>query len=637
MSAYRRRGPYLPDRLEVATKKVSDTWAAADRLARRTVRRLRGEPDRDLVRKVLYPVVSMWLTQDTESAVRLGDLIRERGGDPPEGRLAMARLVGDRFAYDDRLLDEVVQVLASPSAQPDHSGPLGVGWLKSSLTTRHGLSESTVESILDLTGRLKLANRRGLPGLVFVGPVGSGKQPTALGMAAALGLRGTRGVAGNLRVPITDIASRAGYLDLCLSLTAEGCLMITDLHAQRSLWDPDLNWFVDALRRTWHEPSIHGRRLVVVLARTEREAHQFKALHPDLAWLFPLPLVRFEPIDTEALAVRMRAPSGAVATEMVEALRRQPGWSGTRTVDIVRDLLPHTACLDEDRYRALIPTGQFDEARVDAVMAKGNGLVGVEELKEAMAEVIASARLNNRRAAAGLDPLGRVGHMCFEGEPGTGKTTAARLFGELLHAVGITTQPDVVEVTRADLIGEYIGQTAPMVRGVYDRAKGGVLFIDEAYALTPAGLLDFANEAIAELVALMEQDRSTIVIFAGYPEPMAEFIAANPGLSSRITRTVTFEPLTVDQRVEMFRALAQEHHLTLTHEAASLVRSNVEAIDSLGLTGGARLMRVLFERTCARLALRVTAGGDATLVSVDDIEPIVVSTLTDDPGLSGYL
>lgn len=216
---------------------------------------------------------------------------------------------------------------------------------------------------------------------------------------------------------------------------------------------------------------------------------------------------------------------------------------------------PPPAHLDEEAYAAAL-------ADLDALV----GLAGVKAQMRRMAELL---RVSALRAEAGLKRADVGLHLVFIGAPGTGKTTVARLFGRLYHALGLLRTDRVTEVTRADLVSGYVGQTATLTNTVIDAALDGVLFIDEAYALVRAGSPgDFGPEAITELLKRMEDDRTRLaVIVAGYPKEMGEFLESNSGLASRFADTVTFADYGPEELLEIFVAFAENADYALDDDA----------------------------------------------------------------------
>jgi SpoVK/Ycf46/Vps4 family AAA+-type ATPase len=233
-----------------------------------------------------------------------------------------------------------------------------------------------------------------------------------------------------------------------------------------------------------------------------------------------------------------------------------------------------------------------------------------------------------RRQDAGLaaPPLSR--HLVFAGNPGTGKTTVARLYGKLLTALGMLERGHLVEADRTAMVGEYVGHTAPRTQGIFRKALGGVLFIDEAYSLVPPGNpQDFGHEAIATLVKLMEDHRDDVVVIAaGYPEEMAAFVASNPGLRSRFPKTVSFPDYSTDELVAIFRSLCARSGYRCPADADGRLRRWFAAQPRDKGFGNARLARNLFEAAVARQASRVVAITEPTddqlvLLTADDIGP----------------
>jgi SpoVK/Ycf46/Vps4 family AAA+-type ATPase len=229
------------------------------------------------------------------------------------------------------------------------------------------------------------------------------------------------------------------------------------------------------------------------------------------------------------------------------------------------------------------------------------------------------------RQDAGLPapPLSR--HLVFAGNPGTGKTTVARLYGQLLHALGLLSKGHLVEVDRSALVGEYVGHTGPKTTEAFQQARGGVLFIDEAYALTPEGVSqDFGSEAIATLVKLMEDHRDEVVVIAaGYPGEMDRFISSNPGLASRFTRTLHFADYSTEELVSIVEHHARRHRYELTDAARKALAEYLGSIPRGQNFGNGRTARQLFQRMTERQAMRVAelANPDPTaLMTLDETD-----------------
>ncbi|RKN05118.1 right-handed parallel beta-helix repeat-containing protein [Streptomyces radicis] len=257
------------------------------------------------------------------------------------------------------------------------------------------------------------------------------------------------------------------------------------------------------------------------------------------------------------------------------------------------------------------------------LLAELDELVGLENVKRDVGGMVKLMQTVRMRQEAGLPapPLSR--HLVFAGNPGTGKTTVARLYGRLLHALGLLSHGHLIEVDRSALVGEYIGHTGPKTTEAFQRARGGVLFIDEAYALTPPGVTqDFGLEAIATLVKLMEDHRDEVVVIAaGYPGDMERFISSNPGLASRFTRSLLFADYSTEELVEIVEHHARRHRYELTAAARKALSTHIGAIPRGDRFGNGRTARQLFQRMTESQAMRVaelTSPQASDLMALDE-------------------
>ncbi|MBJ6363640.1 AAA family ATPase [Paenibacillus sp. GCM10012307] len=235
-------------------------------------------------------------------------------------------------------------------------------------------------------------------------------------------------------------------------------------------------------------------------------------------------------------------------------------------------------------------------------------MVGLDNVKTLVYEIYALLQVTKLRAEAGLTGGSHVYHMIFKGNPGTGKTTIARIVAKLFQKMGVLAKGHLIEVERADLVGEYIGHTAQKTRDLVKKALGGVLFVDEAYSLARGGEKDFGKEAIDTLVKSMEDHKNQFVlILAGYPLEIENFLLTNPGLPSRFPIQIEFPDYSVDQLIQIAELMAKEREYNLMPQTLFKLREHLmqERGASIYAFSNARYVRNVIERSIRFQAVRL--------------------------------
>jgi SpoVK/Ycf46/Vps4 family AAA+-type ATPase len=403
--------------------------------------------------------------------------------------------------------------------------------------------------------------------------------------------------------------------------------------------------------------------LVVIVAGYESEMHQFLAANPGLASRFPTTLRLPDYTDDQLLDIlEAQARSaglvlGAGVREKVGGmLLKQSRGRSFGNARLMRNVLDRAMARQVRRLSLLesTPTAEFAErlpaedfpdtlsGRIRTTppgdpLKELEAMVGLADIKREVAMLTAGVKAETLRREAGLPVTAPARHMVFTGNPGTGKTVVARVIAEVYAQLGLLSSGHLVEASRADLVAGYVGQTAARVAGVVRQALGGVLFIDEAYALTPSAPWDYGQEAVATLLKLMEDNRGDlIVIVAGYEAEMAAFLTSNSGLASRFPLHLRFPDYADAELAEIFAAMAATAGLTLDERLRTSLLDRLRPVPRDSAFGNARLIRNALERTIARQALRITEpgfGGDIGLLLAEDLPDSLATAHGPLPGM----
>ncbi|MDI6824750.1 MAG: AAA family ATPase [Bacillota bacterium] len=384
--------------------------------------------------------------------------------------------------------------------------------------------------------------------------------------------------------------------------------------------------------------SIRGSQNVVVIAATSRVDRLDKALlrpgrfdvkiqldlpnERERAELFRRCLSGKPTVLSEAEVLGLGAATGGLSPAEIEAVCGEAARRAAR--EGVEIALRHV----EEALRSVTGKGG-ERRRAEEVWVEIDSLIGLERVKAALREIEAVVMASRERRARGLPPLCQTLHMVFFGNPGTGKTTVARLVGELFAALGVLPSGQLVETDRSGLVAGYVGQTALKTQEKLKEALGGVLFVDEAYSLArgAGAKYDFGAEALDALIKAMEDYRERLcVILAGYTEEMRALLKMNPGLESRIAFTLEFPDYTPEELVEIARLYAGKRGWRFGPGVGQRLLEVFECtIDRIGELGNGRFARNLVELAERKAAVRIArGGGDLDVLLMEDFGEITV-------------
>ncbi|SCF49783.1 AAA+-type ATPase, SpoVK/Ycf46/Vps4 family [Micromonospora matsumotoense] len=490
-------------------------------------------------------------------------------------------------------------------------------------------AEARIEALRRESGLPPARNRRHL---VFAGNPGTGKTTIATIIGQIYAGYGVLTSGHLVEVARAELLNGAKVTAAVLNARG-GILMINVGRAIQE--SPASREAVATLTRMVEE---HREDLVVIIAGHPRNVAEFLSSEAGLAARFPN---TFNFVDfTDDELVRLFAleagasgftPADGVLDRVRSLVTRMPRAAGFDNAWVVRNLVDESASHQAMRIsRSATPTvEQLTELRVEDITAPASivlaparsgdplveldALIGLRDVKAQVRLLVAEARAESLRTRAGLAVGGGSRHLVFVGNPGTAKTTVARMIARIYADLGLLGSGHLVEVTRTDLIGPYIGQTGPRVHAAFERALGGVLFIDEAYSLSMSDSpKDFGHEAIATLLKLMEDHRDDLVVIAaGYDREMRRFLESNSGLASRFPKILEFPDYDLDELVQIFTVLADDAGYQLADNVRDRVRAALARLSRGPSFGNGRTVRNLLEATIATQATRIIELTDA--------------------------
>jgi stage V sporulation protein K len=389
----------------------------------------------------------------------------------------------------------------------------------------------------------------------------------------------------------------------------------------------------------------HNDELIVILAGYTNEMNELLKINPGLKSRFPnvIEFPDYKPEELLEIAKRMLKKKNFKLNEkaenaLLEVLTkkqiggRMDNGNGRLVRNVVQEAirkqskrLKSIPSKSQDDYFYLLPQDfGYEEETTFNLEEELNKVVGNKEIKDFVRALQAQVQIHKMRQKQGLPTKSHAYHMIFKGNPGTGKTTIARIMGKMLKELGVVKSGHVVEVTREDLVAGYVGQSAPKTKEKIKEALGGILFIDEAYSLNRGGENDFGKEVIDTLVKYMEEYRDNlIVIIAGYEKEMDDFLKANSGLKSRFPYQFTFKDYTLAEMIELAHLMAREQGYIIPDNCyPDLLHALLKGVGKKE-DGNGRFVRNVLEKAQMKLSYRVTAekGVHATREDLQTFAP----------------